>query len=273
MTSVERVKTYTCIESEPGYAINALPPTSWPKDGGVRFTNVSLRYYPGGPQVLRNLTFDIKGKTRLGIVGRTGDGKSSMVAALLRMPEFEGDIFIDGVSIKEIKLQEARRCISVLSQTPVLFNGLLRKNLDPLDKYRDEELWNALEDVDLKEFVENLDGQLNYRLCERGGNLSVGERQLVCLARTLLQQSKIVILDEPTAHVDPYTERTIWNTVHEKLKSSTVITIAHRLNTVMSCDMILVLRDGQVAELDTVAELLAKDGGIFRTMAASQNLV
>ena len=274
MTSVERVKTYTCIESEPGYAaINTLPPTSWPKDGALRFTNVSLRYYPGGPQVLRNLSFDIKGKTRLGIVGRTGDGKSSLVAALLRMPEPEGDIFIDGVSIKEIKLQEARRCISVLSQTPVLFSGLLRKNLDPLDKYRDEELWNALEDVDLKEFVENLDGQLNYRLCERGGNLSVGERQLVCLARTLLQQSKIVILDEPTAHVDLHTERTIWNTVHEKLRSSTVITIAHRLNTVMDCDMILVLRDGQVAELDTVAELLAKDGGIFRNMVTSQNVV
>lgn len=273
MTSVERVKTYTCINPEPGYDIAALPPNSWPNEGGVSFSNVSLRYYPGGPQVLQNLSFDIKGKTRLGIVGRTGDGKSSMVAALLRMPEAEGDIIIDGVSINGIKLQEARRSISVLGQTPILFSGFLRKNLDPLDKYRDDELWNVLEEVDLKEFVENLDGQLDYQLSERGGNLSVGERQLLCLARTLLQQSKIVILDEPTAHVDPYTERTIWNTVHEKLSSSTVITIAHRLNTVMGCDMILVLRDGKVAELDTVAKLLAKDGGIFRNMAASQNLV
>lgn len=273
MTSVERVKTYTCIDSEPGYTISTLPPTFWPREGGVIFRNVSLRYYPGGPQVLKHLSFDIQGKTKLGIVGRTGDGKSSIVAALLRMPEAEGDIRIDGLSINDVQLQETRRCISVLSQSPVLFSGLLRKNLDPLDKYGDDELWNALEDVDMKEFVENLDGKLNYPLSERGGNLSVGERQLICLARTLLQQSKIVILDEPTAHVDPNTERTIWNTVHDKLKSSTVITIAHRLNTVMGCDMILVLREGKVAELDTITELLAKDGGIFRNMAASQNLV
>ena len=166
-----------------------------------------------------------------------------------------------------------RRCISALTQIPMLFSGLLRKNLDPLDKCRDDELWNVLEDVNMKLFVEKLDGKLNYQLTEQGGNLSVGERQLLCLARTLLQQSKIVILDEPTAHVDPNTERTIWNAVHEKLKNCTVITIAHRLKTVMGCDMILVLRDGRVAEFGTLAALLEKESGIFHSMAASQNLV
>ena len=273
MTSVERVLTYTNIEPEPGYNIKTLPPTNWPRDGHVSFRNVVLRYYPGGPQVLKNLSFEIEGKTKLGIVGRTGDGKSSIVAALLRMPEAEGEIFIDDVCINRIQLQESRRCISVLSQSPVLFCGTLRKNLDPLEKHRDDELWNVLQEVKLNGLVENLEGKLEFELLEKGENLSVGERQLICLARTLLQQSKIVILDEPTAHVDPNTERTIWSTVHDKMKNSTIITIAHRLNTVKDCDIILVLREGQVAELDSFEALISREGGIFHNMAASQNLL
>lgn len=222
--------------------------------------------------MLKSLSFEIQGKTKLGIVGRTGDGKSSIVAALLRMPEAEGDICIDDVPINGIQLQESRRCISVLSQSPVLFSGSLRRNLDPLEKHRDDELWNVLEQVELNRLVESLEGQLDYVILERGENLSVGERQLICLARTLLQQSKIVILDEPTAHVDPNTEETIWTTVHEKLKNSTIITIAHRLNTIKDCNIILVLREGKVAELDTIESLLAREEGIFSKMAASQNL-
>ena len=158
------------------------------------------------------------------------------------MPEADGEIGIDNVPIKSIQLQQSRKCISVLSQSPVLFSGSLRRNLDPLEKHRDDELWNALEEVKLHSMVENLEGQLDYAILERGENLSVGERQLICLARTLLQQSKIIILDEPTANVDPNTEKTIWTTVREKLKNSTVITIAHRLNTIKDCDVILVLR-------------------------------
>ena len=271
MTSVERVMAYTNLDSEPGYSIERGPPTNWPHDGHVSFRNVVLRYYPGGPQVLKNLSFEVEGKTKVGIVGRTGDGKSSIVAALLRMPEAEGEIFIDDVCITSIQLQESRRCISVLSQSPVLFSESIRKNLDPLEKHRDAELWNVLEEVKLTHLVEGLEGTLDYELLEKGENLSVGERQLICLARTLLQQSKIVILDEPTANVDPYTEKTIWSTVHEKLKNSTVVTIAHRLNTVRDCDLILVLREGQVAELDTFDALIGREGGIFQNMAASQN--
>ena len=273
MTSVERVLAYTSLDSEPGYKIKTRAPINWPHDGRVTFKNVALRYYPGAPQVLKNLNFEIQGKMKVGIVGRTGDGKSSIVAALLRMPEADGEIHIDNVPIKGIHLQESRKCISVLTQSPVLFSGSLRKNLDPLEKHRDDELWNVLEEVELNSMVENLEGQLDYAILEKGGNLSVGERQLICLARTLLRQSKIVILDEPTANVDPNTETTIWTTVREKLKNSTVITIAHRLNTVRDCDVILVLREGQVAELDTIEALMRREGGIFYGMAASQSFV
>ena len=275
MTSVERVMVYTSLDSEPGYNNKTLPPINWPQDGHVSFKDVALSYFPGGQQVLKSLSFEIQGKTKLGIVGRTGDGKSSIVAALLRMPEAEGQICIDNIPTSSIHLQgsRSRKCISVLSQSPVLFSGSIRKNLDPLDKHRDDELWNVLEEVNLKSLVECFEGQLDYELLQRGENLSVGERQLICLARTLLQQSKIVILDEPTANVDPNTEKIIWTTVHEKLKNSTVITIAHRLNTVKDCDVILVLREGQMAELDTIEALMGRQGGIFYSMAASQNVL
>ena len=267
MTSVERVMTYTKLESESGYKTRSLPPTHWPSDGQVSFYDVTMIYYDGGPQALKKLNFNIVGKSRIGMAGRTGAGKSSIVAALLRMPDPQGDVIIDGVRIKDVNLQESRRCISVLSQVPVLFSGSLRQNIDPMNEHEDVDLWAALEDVRLKSFVENLNGQLDYELLERGANLSVGERQLVCLARILLQQNKIVILDEPTAHVDPVTEKTIWKTVNEKLKNCTVITIAHRLDTIKDCDMILVLREGQVAEFGTFDSLLSMAGGVLAGMA------
>ena len=262
MTSVERVLEYTRLGSEPGYTIKTLPPKHWPCDGHVSFKNVYMRYYPGGPVVLKNLTFEIQPRNKLGIIGRTGDGKSSIISALLRMPEAEGEIFIDGVCITGVQLQESRKCISVLGQSPVLFSGSLRKNLDPLEEYTDDELWSAIKEVKLTSLVENLDGQLDHQLFEGGENLSTGERQLICLARTLLKRSKIVILDEPTAHVDPNTEKTIWSTVHEKLKNSTVIIIAHRLGTVSNCDSILLLREGKIAAQGTFDELIGSQKGL-----------
>ena len=262
MTSVERVLEYTRLDSEPGYTIKTLPPKHWPCDGHVSFKNVYMRYYPGGPVVLKNLTFEIQPRNKLGIVGRTGDGKSSIISALLRMPEAEGEIFIDGVCITGVQLQESRKCISVLGQSPVLFSGSLRKNLDPLEEYTDDELWSAIKEVKLTSLVENLDGQLDHQLFEGGENLSTGERQLICLARTLLKRSNIVILDEPTAHVDPNTEKTIWSTVHEKLKNSTVIIIAHRLGTVSNCDGILLLREGKIAAQGTFDELIGSQKGL-----------
>ena len=266
MTSVERVMTYTKLDSEPGYTVPRNPPEHWPNEGNITFKDMSLTYYPGGPQALKKINLNIKGGTKIGVAGRTGAGKSSFVAALMRMPDADGDILIDDIPIKQINIQEARRCISVLGQTPVLFSGSLRKNLDLLEQLNDSDLWQALENVQLKALVESLEGKLDHELLEHGANLSVGERQLICLARVLLQQSKVVILDEPTAHVDPETEQTIWNVVREKLKDSTVITIAHRLSTIRDCDMILVLKDGEVEEFDKFDVLVNKKGGALSEM-------
>ena len=270
MTSIERVMTYTKLDSEPGYHIAVSPRNKWFGDGSISFRNVFLRYYNGGPQVLKNISFDIQGKKKVGIVGRTGAGKSSIISALLRMPEADGNITIDGVNINNLSLQESRQYVSVLGQTPEIFIGSIRNNLDPLGKHDDVALWAVLKTVGLMTFTENLNGKLQYELCQGGENLSIGERQLICLARTLLRKSKIVILDEPTAHVDPNTEQMIWNTVHEELKNTTVITIAHRLNTVRGSDIIFGLRDGEVAELGSFDDLLGRVGGVLCNMAASQ---
>ena len=266
MTSVERAMTYTELESEPGYNVQRNPLELWPHEGNIAFKDVSLTYYPGGPQSLTDITLNINGGAKVGIAGRTGAGKSSFVAALMRMPEADGDILIDNVCIRDINLQESRRAITILGQNPALFIGSVRQNLDLMEQFEDAELWRALEKVQLKSLVENLEGQLDHKLLEHGANLSVGERQLICLARVLLQQKNIVILDEPTAHVDPDTEQTIWNIVREELKSFTVITIAHRLNTIRDSDKILVLKNGEVAGFDTFDVLINRKGGILSEM-------
>ncbi|XP_022777795.1 multidrug resistance-associated protein 4-like, partial [Stylophora pistillata] len=168
MTSVERVMTYTKLDREPGYEEERQPPKDWPRRGSIDFRDVSLTYYPGGPQVLKKINLSSKGGEKIGVAGRTGAGKSSFVAALMRMPDADGEIIIDNVPIKEIGLQEARRGISVLGQSPVLFSGSLRKNLDILDRFQDAELWQALEDVQLKDFVERLEAKLDHELMEHG---------------------------------------------------------------------------------------------------------
>ena len=267
MTAVERVITYTELDPEPSYKVKQLPPEKWPEKGSVTFQDVSMTYYPSGPQVLRNISLSIKAGAKIGVVGRTGSGKSSFVAALLRMPEAEGDILIDDVLLRNINLKESRRAITVLGQNLALFSGSVRKNLDVIKQFQDAELWQALEQVQVKALVENLEGQLDYELLENGANLSIGERQLICLARVLLHQKKIVILDEPTAHVDPDTERTIWNVVREKLRDCTVITIAHRLNTITNCDKILVLDSGEVNGFDSFQVLCNRPGNKLQEMA------
>ena len=252
MTSVERVMAITKLESEPGYQKTTQRLERWPTNGEINFTKVSLRYYPQGPIVLEDLNLNVYGQSKIGIVGRTGAGKSSILAAILRMPEVEGKVTIDGVELNYLNVQESRKCISVLSQSPVVFSGSLRMNLDPLGKHSDVELWDALEAVQLKPLVETLQGKLDHTLNYKGMNLSAGEKQLICLARVLLRNSKIVILDEPTAHVDPKTEQIIHETIREKLKNSTVLTIAHRLKTIEDCDKIIELRDGQLIVNDKI---------------------
>ena len=267
MTSVERVMTYAKLDTEPGYDNETRPPEGWPDNADIRFINVSLRYHKDGPKVLKNINLSIDGKAKIGIAGRTGAGKSSIVASLLRMPDAEGDITIDGVNIKSLNLQECRRYISVLGQNPVLFSGTLRMNLDPLEKHNDDKLWDVLNEVKLKSLVQNLKGCLDFEISERAANLSVGEQQLVCLARVLAEGNKIIILDEPTAHVDPKMERAIQEIIHNKLQDCTIITIAHHLNTIKDCDKIFVFQDGEVAESGAYEELLKIDGGVFATMA------
>ena len=267
MTAVERVITYTELDPEPGYKVKRLPREKWPEKGSITFKDVSMTYYPGGPQVLRKISLSIKAGAKIGVVGRTGSGKSSFAAALMRMPEAEGDILIDNALLRNINLKLSRRAITVLGQNPALFSGSVRKNLDVIEQFQDVELWQALEQVQVKNLVENLEGQLDYELLENGANLSIGERQLICLARVLLHQKKIVILDEPTAHVDPDTERTIWNVVREKLIDCTVITIAHRLNTIRNCDKILVLDSGEVNGFDSFQVLCNRPGNKLHEMA------
>ena len=179
-------------------------------------------------------------------------------------------MLIDGVDMASINLQEARRSMAVITQDPVLFGGTLKRNMDPFSQYTEQELWAALEGVQLKTLVKDLPGQLQFKLRESGTNLSVGERQLVCLARALVQKSKIIIMDEATANVDFKTDRLIQEVIRDKFKDSTVLTIAHRLNTIMDYDKVLVLDGGQVVEFDN-PDVLIRNGGRFADMLKSQN--
>ncbi|KAL9978313.1 hypothetical protein ACROYT_G015813 [Oculina patagonica] len=270
MTSVERVMTYTQIGSEPGYNTETRPPEPWPNEGSLAINDLSLVYFEGGPRILKDINLCVSSKEKVGVVGRTGAGKSSLVSALFRMPEPLGKVFIDGVDISSIDLQEARRSMAVITQDPVLFGGTLKRNMDPFSQYNDQDLWTALEEVQLKTLVEDLPGQLEFQLKESGANLSVGERQLVCLARALIQKNKIIIMDEATANVDFKTDRLIQDVIRDKFKDSTVLTIAHRLNTIMDYDKVLVLDGGRVVEFDKPQVLIGK-GGLFAEMVKSQN--
>ena len=263
MTSVERIITYSQIKQEPGYECHEQPPQSWPNHGQVAIKNLSLVYYQDGPEILKDITFGVNAQEKIGIVGRTGAGKSSLVSALFRMPQPTGQVIIDDVDIGKINIQSARQAMSVITQNPILFTGSLRMNLDPFKKYADKELWGALEEASLKAMVENLSNQLSEEIKECGSNFSVGERQLLCLARALLKRSKIIIMDEATANVDYKTDQLIQETIRTKSKHCTVITIAHRLNTILDYDRVLVLENGQVVEYDKPEILLENDGGQF----------
>ena len=210
----------------------------------------------------------------MGIVGRTGAGKSSLTLSLFRIIEAAGGkITIDGVDISQIGLHHLRSKLTIIPQEPVLFSGTLRMNLDPFDAYTDYQLFEALKLAHLNTFVEGLKDGLQYAVAEGGENLSVGQRQLVCLARALLRKTKILILDEATAAVDLETDELIQATIRKEFASSTVITIAHRLNTILDYTKILVLSQGQVAELDSPQNLLANKVSIFYDMCKDAGLV
>lgn len=265
MTSVERVVEYTEVVPEPDDETK-VPPRQWPTNAIIDFNSVSMRYDIDEPLVLKNLTFSIQSGEKVGIVGRTGAGKSSIISALFRLTNIEGSIIIDNVDTKQISLHSLRSKVSIIPQEPVLFSGTLRKNLDPFDEYQDDELWNALEEVELKHAISDLPSGLQTKVSESGSNFSVGQRQLLCLARAVVRNNKILILDEATANVDPQTDELIQNTIRRKFKTCTVLTIAHRLHTVMDSDKILVMEAGQAAEFDSPYKLLQNKEGIFYSL-------
>ncbi|KFQ15007.1 Canalicular multispecific organic anion transporter 2, partial [Leptosomus discolor] len=273
IVAVERIKEYSETETEAPWIIEGKsPPEDWPSKGELEFVNYSVRYRKGLDLVLKGLNLQVHGGEKIGIVGRTGAGKSSMTLCLFRILEaVKGEIKIDGVKISEIGLHDLRSRLTIIPQDPVLFSGTLRMNLDPFNKYSDEEIWKALELSHLKRFVSSQPSMLDYECSEGGENLSVGQRQLVCLARALLRKTRILILDEATAAIDLETDDLIQMTIRTQFEDCTVLTIAHRLNTIMDYTRVLVLDNGTIAEFDTPANLIASKG-IFYSMAKDAGL-
>ncbi|MGH0138977.1 UNVERIFIED_CONTAM: hypothetical protein FKN15_000218 [Acipenser sinensis] len=268
-TSVERISHYIKnLECEGiRHVPDSTPAPSWPQEGGIRFKDVEMRYHDKLPLVLKKLTFSIKPREKIGIVGRTGSGKSSLGVTLFRLAELAGgSITIDGINIAQIGLEDLRRKLSIIPQEPVLFIGTVRVNLDPSSQYSDAQIWEALEKTHMKASIAQLPERLDSEVLENGENFSVGERQLLCVARALLRNSKILLLDEATAAIDTETDGLIQETISESFCHCTTLVIAHRLNTVLNCDRIMVLDQGQVVEFDAPSALLSDENSRFHAM-------
>ncbi|XP_067669590.1 ATP-binding cassette sub-family C member 4-like isoform X2 [Haliotis asinina] len=268
MISVERVLEYSQLPSEAPLESGKdnKPPPNWPQHGIISGEKAALKYSENGPNVLKDINFCIRAQEKVGIVGRTGAGKSSMIVMLFRLVEPTGKLMIDGINISDIGLHDLRKTISIIPQDPVLFTGTLRRNLDPFGQHSDSQLWKSLEEVELKPAIEELPGQLETEVSEGGINFSVGQRQLICLARAILRKNKILLIDEATANVDPKTDELIQATIRDKFRQCTVLTIAHRLHTIMDSDRVLVLDEGKIIDFDEPHLLLEKGEGHFYQM-------
>ncbi|KAF1319121.1 Abc transporter c family member 5, partial [Globisporangium splendens] len=269
MVSPERILEYAAIPAEGAKNVLVIEPaTQWPHQGSIKFENVVFSYKEGAPAVLKGLSFDIKNNEKIGIVGRTGAGKSSLTMALFRINELDaGRILIDGEDISTMPLRSLRSKLSIIPQSPVLFKGTLRAYMDPFDEFTDAEIWSAFEKVEMKEQIGSLENQLSYELSENGENFSVGERQMLCMARALLTQTRIVVMDEATASIDHATEKKLQTMIDRDFKDATVLTIAHRLATVLDSDRIMVLSDGNVVEFDSANNLVQNPKGVFYELA------
>uniref|UniRef100_A0A7N2MIM3 ABC-type xenobiotic transporter n=1 Tax=Quercus lobata TaxID=97700 RepID=A0A7N2MIM3_QUELO len=268
--SVERILQYTSIPSEPPLVIEEnRPDQSWPSLGEIDIRNLQVRYGPHMPFVLRGLTCTLPGEMKTGIVGRTGSGKSTLIQALFRIIDpAVGQIMIDGINISLIGLHDLRSRLSIIPQDPTMFEGSVRSNLDPLEEYTDKQIWEALDKCQLGDEIRKKDGKLDSTVSESGENWSVGQRQLVCLGRVLLKKSKVLVLDEATASVDTATDTLIQETLSQHFSNCTVITIAHRITSVIDSDMVLLLNNGLIEEYDSPARLLENKSSSFSQLVA-----
>ncbi|KAL2922184.1 ABC transporter C family member 10 [Bienertia sinuspersici] len=262
---VERLDQYTHIPSEaPEVIENSRPPRSWPLVGKVEIFNLQIRYRPDTQLVLKGISCTFEGGDKIGIVGRTGSGKTTLIGALFRLVEpTGGKIIVDGIDICSIGLHDLRSCFGIIPQDPTLFNGTVRFNLDPLCQHNDEQLWEVLGKCQLKEAVQQKEQGLDSLVLEDGSNWSMGQRQLFCLGRAILRRSRVLVLDEATASIDNATDTILQRTIRTEFADSTVITVAHRIPTVMDCTKVLVISDGKLLEHDDPMELMKKDGSLF----------
>ncbi|XP_023873586.2 ABC transporter C family member 3 isoform X1 [Quercus suber] len=272
--SVERILQYTCIPSEPPLVTEENRPDQfWPSQGEIDIRDLQVRYAPHMPLVLRGLTCTLHGGMKTGIVGRTGSGKSTLIQALFRIVEpAVGQIMIDGINISLIGLHELRSRLSIIPQDPTMFEGTLRSNLDPLEEYTDEQIWEALDKCQLGDEVRKKDRKLDSTVSENGENWSVGQRQLVCLGRVLLKKSKVLVLDEATASVDTATDTLIQETLGKHFSNCTVITIAHRITSILDSNMVLLLNNGLIEEYDSPTRLLENKSSSFSQLVAEYTL-
>ncbi|XP_010250841.1 PREDICTED: putative ABC transporter C family member 15 [Nelumbo nucifera] len=268
MISVERILQFSSIPSEAPLVIeNCRPSPEWPANGTIELQNLHVQYNLSLPMVLKGINCKFPGENKIGVVGRTGSGKSTLIQALFRVVEpSEGRILIDGVDICKIGLEDLRSRLSIIPQDPTLFQGTIRVNLDPLQQHSDQEIWEVLDKCRLAEIVRQDQRLLDAPVAEDGENWSVGQRQLVCLARALLKKRRILVLDEATASVDTATDNVIQKTIREETSNCTVITIAHRIPTVIDNDLVLVLDEGRVIEYDSPAQLLKNNSSAFSSL-------
>ncbi|WJX23543.1 ABC transporter C member 14 [Trifolium repens] len=260
MVSVERIKQFTNLPSEAAWKIaDKSPPQNWPNHGTIELNNLQVRYRPNTPLVLKGISLTIEGGEKVGVVGRTGSGKSTLIQVLFRLIEpSAGKIIIDGINISNIGLHDLRSRFGIIPQEPVLFQGTVRTNIDPLGVYSEEEIWKSLERCQLKEVVAAKPEKLEASVVDGGDNWSVGQRQLLCLGRIMLKRSQILFMDEATASVDSQTDAVIQKIIREDFADRTIVSIAHRIPTVMDCDRVLVIDAGLAKEYDKPSRLLER---------------
>ena len=275
MVSAERIIEYQETPQEAPYVLpENNTPENWPEYGVVKFDHYQTRYREGLELVLKDIDFESQSGEKIGIVGRTGAGKSSLTLSLFRIIEAAGgSIYIDGENIAFLGLEKLRSKLTIIPQDPFLFSATMRTNLDPFGNYSDRQLWDALEIANLKSFIASLSGGLDFEVNEGGENLSVGQRQLVCLARAVLRKTKVLVLDEATAAVDLETDDLIQATIRSEFRDCTVITIAHRLNTILDSNRVIVLDEGLIKEFDTPKNLVEDKNSQFRSMVEDAGLL